>query len=99
MGLTANFNLVVLEGSRVIEVKNASINKGRAALFWTSNKIYDFILAIGDDWTDEDLFEMLPASAFSIKVGIDVSNARYSVNNHWEVRELLHMLKNETLST
>ncbi|NIO19762.1 MAG: bifunctional alpha,alpha-trehalose-phosphate synthase (UDP-forming)/trehalose-phosphatase, partial [Candidatus Aenigmarchaeota archaeon] len=67
--LTANLNLGVLEGSKVVEVKNVGINKGRAALRWISKKKWDFILAIGDDWTDEDTFAVLPESAYSIKVG------------------------------
>ena len=87
--LTANLNLVVLEGSKVIEIKNGGINKGRAALHWIPQKEWDFILAIGDDWTDEDLFEALPESAYSIKVGLTMSKSRFCLTNHLEVRELL----------
>ncbi len=87
--LTANLNLVVLEGSKVIEIKNGGINKGRAALHWIPKKEWDFILAIGDDWTDEDLFEALPESAYSIKVGLTMSKSRFCLTNHLEVRELL----------
>ena len=93
--LTANLNLVILEGNKVIEVKNGGVNKGRAALFWTSNRTWDFIMAIGDDWTDEDLFESIPKGGYSIKVGLGITKARYYLHNHIEVREFLQSLENK----
>ncbi len=91
LNLTEHLNLGVLEGSKVIEIKNAGINKGRAALNWIS-KNWDFILAIGDDWTDEDLFAELPVSAYSIKVGIGPSHARFNLDSVTQVRLLLKEL-------
>jgi len=87
--LTANLNLGVLEGSKVIEIKSTGINKGRAALRWISKENWDFILAIGDDWTDEDVFAALPESAYSIKVGIDPSRAKFNLDSVTSVRLLL----------
>ncbi len=87
--LTANLNLGVLEGSKVIEIKNTGINKGRIALHWLSKEKWDFILAIGDDWTDEDTFDVLPESAFSIKVGLGPSRARFNLDSVTNVRLLL----------
>ena len=86
---TANRGIDILEGNKVIEVKNASINKGRAAHHWISRADWDFILALGDDWTDEYLFEALPASAYSIKVGLEASKARFSMVSLDQVRHLL----------
>ena len=63
--------LKVLEGSKVVEVKSASLNKGLTAQQWLSRENWDFILAIGDDVTDEDLFKALPENAWSIKVRSD----------------------------
>jgi len=87
--LTANLNLQVLEGSKVVEVKNAGVNKGRAALQWISREKWDFILAIGDDLTDEDVFKVLPASAWSIKVRFSTSAARFNLSSPSQVRALL----------
>jgi trehalose 6-phosphate synthase/phosphatase len=87
--LTANLDLQVLEGSKVVEVKNAGIDKGRAALRWISREDWDFVLAIGDDWTDEDVFRVLPATAWSIKVGIAASAAKYNLSSPSQVRHLL----------
>ena len=90
--LTANLNLGILEGSKVIEIKSVGINKGRAALHWLSRGGWDFILAIGDDWTDEDVFAVLPESAYSIKVGLSPSKASFNLDSVWEVRSLIEGL-------
>jgi len=87
--LTANLNLQVLEGSKVVEVKNAGVNKGRAALRWISKGKWDFMLAIGDDLTDEDVFKVLPATACSIKVRFSASAAKFNLGSPSQVRALL----------
>ncbi len=85
----ANMDIGVLEGNKVLEVKNTGINKGRAVLHWLAKKHWGFILCCGDDWTDEDMFEVMPPSAFSIKVGLGVSKAKYRVDRPNEVRAIL----------
>jgi len=89
LNLTGNLNLQILEGSKLVEVKNAGINKGRAALRWISRDDWDFILAIGDDWTDEDIFKVLPTTAWSIKVGFSASAAKFNLGSQSKVRLLL----------
>jgi trehalose 6-phosphate synthase/phosphatase len=89
MKLTESFDLGIFEGNKVLEVKNAGINKGRAALNWISRQDWDFILAVGDDLTDEDLFEVLPEKAYSIVVGLGASKAKYNVPSVSIVRSLL----------
>jgi len=90
--ITANLNLHVLEGNKIVEVKNTDINKGRAALKCMSKEEWDFILAIGDDWTDEDTFKALPPTAWSIKVGFGASAARFSLSSQSEVISLLRKM-------
>ncbi len=92
LNLTANSNLKVLEGSKVVEVKSANLNKGSTAKQWISRQDWDFILAIGDDVTDEDLFRALPENAWSIKVRPGVSAAKFSLDSPDEVRSLLKEL-------
>ena len=77
--LTANLDLQVLEGNKVVEIKNAGINKGKAALYWKNKEKYDFIMAIGDDHTDEDTFKALPQDAYTIKVGLEQTTARFNI--------------------
>ena len=88
-GLTTNLNLQVLEGSKVVEVKNSGVNKGRAALHWLRKGEHDFILGIGDDWTDEDTFKALPEEAWSLKVGLSGTAARYNLSSQSKVLQLL----------
>ncbi|MEW6771291.1 MAG: bifunctional alpha,alpha-trehalose-phosphate synthase (UDP-forming)/trehalose-phosphatase [Bacillota bacterium] len=97
--LTANLHLQVLEGSKVIEVKNIGINKGKAALRWVTGDKWDFVLAVGDDWTDEDIFAALPDTAYSIKVGLSPSQARFSLLSHKEVLSLLSELAPQPVET
>ncbi|RAJ79297.1 trehalose 6-phosphate synthase/phosphatase [Chitinophaga dinghuensis] len=85
--------LQILPGDMVIEVKNVEINKGKAAESWLREGTYDFIMAMGDDVTDEDIFKALPPEAYTIKVGSQVSAARYYLRSHHEVRHFLRTLK------
>ncbi len=89
----ANLNLEIMDGDKVIEIKNAGINKGKAALNKIGNKSFDFILALGDDWTDEYTFNSLPETAYTIKVGTKSTNARYYIDDVTAVRNLLKKLK------
>jgi trehalose 6-phosphate synthase/phosphatase len=86
---TGNIQANVLVGNKVVEVRPAGVDKGSAANLFLKEKEYDFILAIGDDVTDEDLFKNLPKKAITIKVGIGKSFAKYSAKSYKEIRTLL----------
>jgi trehalose 6-phosphate synthase/phosphatase len=86
---TKNLHLALLEGDKVVEVKNADIHKGTAAEHWVRKGAHDFILAVGDDRTDEDLFAAVPGGAWTIKVGPHPSRAAYSLPSVTEMRRLL----------
>ncbi len=91
--MTANTDLQVLEGNKVIEIKNAGINKGTAAARWIEHYPSDFMLALGDDRTDEDTFRALPPTAYSVRVGSGArSLARFNIGTPAEVRQLLRRL-------
>ena len=91
--MTSNTDLQVMEGNMVLEIKNAGINKGTAATRWLSQYNPDFILALGDDRTDEDTFRALPSDAFTVRVGsAPHSSARFHVGSPTEVRQLLRKL-------
>jgi trehalose 6-phosphate synthase/phosphatase len=90
--MTANLNLGLLDGSKVLEIKNTNINKGTSTLSFINRNGWDFIMAIGDDWTDEDMFTVLPEKGYSIKVGLVPSNARYHLDDTDAVRDFLKKL-------
>ena len=93
--LLFNNALSVLDGNKVLEVKNSSINKGIAASRLIANDEYDFIFAIGDDWTDEFMFEELPEDAYTVKVGNVKTAAHYYINDNSEVLQLLERITSE----
>jgi trehalose 6-phosphate synthase/phosphatase len=92
IALTATHNVGILEGNRAIELVNADVNKGRGTSFFLEEHDWDFILAVGDDRTDEDLFAVLPDSAYSFKVGLGPSSAMYCLESVSAVRQLLRHL-------
>ena len=92
LNLTANLNVGVFEGSKILEIRNLGLNKGRATEFWLAKKNWDFIIAAGDDYTDEEMFAVLPEEAYSIKVGFSISKARFNVDTVHEIRLLLKEL-------
>lgn len=95
VNFTANVDVQVLHGNKVVEITNAGVNKGTAATHFLARNNSDFVLAIGDDSTDEDLFKALPETAYSIRVGMAASLARFNLHDSHEVIELLKQLTRE----
>ena len=81
-----------MEGNKIIEIKKVGYDKGSSFLNLIQGQNFDFILAIGDDRTDEDLFKVLPEFAYSIKVGLVPSNAKYNLTHQFEVNDLINGL-------
>jgi trehalose 6-phosphate synthase/phosphatase len=80
----------VYGGHKVIEVKPRAINKGTVALELLAMNPADFVMAIGDDHTDEDMFEVLQEDDYyTIKVGLGETHARLQVAGVQQVRSLL----------
>ncbi len=84
-------DLEIQHGSKILEIRPKGIDKGSAARKLLTPET-DFILAIGDDVTDEDTFAALPASAYTIKVGRSRTEARYRVPSTDSVHALLKRL-------
>ena len=92
MSLIAGTDLSILKGDKIIEVKKAGVDKGRAALEWLSDD-WDFLLAAGNDETDEDLFSVLLENSYSIKIGFSPSRAKYYLRSSYELRSVLKKLQ------
>lgn len=93
--LISNHGLSVLEGNKVLEIKSSGVNKGKACSKKLVDSDYDFIFAIGDDWTDEYMFRELPENAYTVKVGIKKTSAKYYVEDTQHARDLLLKLTGE----
>jgi trehalose 6-phosphate synthase/phosphatase len=92
----------VIHGTKIVEIRNTSVHKGIAAANLAQEHGADFILAIGDDWTDEDMFKSLPANAHTIKVGLSPSCAKYRLSTPEAVLDFLNGLgecRNLTVSS
>jgi trehalose 6-phosphate synthase/phosphatase len=93
VSFTANVNVRIQQGSKTVEVHSGGIDKGSAALSFLPKEGSSFVLAIGDDWTNEDLFRVLPGSAFTIRVGQQHSWAKFNLRSHEEVLDLLQEMR------
>jgi len=88
----AKLKLQIMRGNKVIEIKSPDFTKGSEIKRITAKNKYDFILAAGDDITDEDMFASLPAEAITIKVGSVSQRAQYALLSQKDVLPFLTSL-------
>lgn len=81
--------LSVMDMDKALEVVDHQINKGSAAQELANAKTYDFILCVGDDVTDENMFNSLPKKALTLKVGRKKTQAKYYSESVEQVKSLL----------
>lgn len=99
-------NLNIINGKGYVEIKPKGINKGAFASFilkeeLKKNRKPDFIICIGDDIADEEMFKYVQkvkpklknyipnVKDYLITVGKKPSNAQYYVDHSLQVKELL----------
>ena len=83
--LTANTALQVVDGNKVLEVRMVGVDKGIAALSMITGLDPDFILCVGDDATDEDMFRAIRDKAYTIKIGRANTSAEFTILSQKEV--------------
>ncbi len=95
--VSTHHNLKVLEGKKVVEIINKNISKGLAVQYLIEKKNYDYILSVGDDRTDEDMFKVLlnNDNAYTVKIGRGNTYAKYKLSNIQQVILLLEQLQIE----
>jgi trehalose 6-phosphate synthase/phosphatase len=91
-GMDGHLSMRVYEDTRTVEIQETAISKARAVSRWLSRRHYDFILAAGDDSSDEDVFAMLPEDCCTVRVGGGHSLARFVVDDADGLRDLLREL-------
>ncbi len=79
IGPCSRLNLQIVPGNKIVEIKPPDFNKGSEVIRRLEDGSYDFVLAIGDDTTDEDMFRALPSGGISIKVGNFSPAAKYRI--------------------
>ncbi len=91
--LLSNQPVEILAGNRVIEIRPYGVHKGRIVPQLSPDRqAATAIVAIGDDRTDEDLFNALPPEAITIRVGSGTTRARFRLDGVVGVRQLLRSL-------
>ena len=89
----SNQPLEVLEGKKVLEVRLRGVSKSLVAQRVREEIAPNgVIVAVGDDRTDEELFRTLPESSVTVAVGQGSTCARFRVDDHRAVRDVLRGL-------
>ena len=80
-GFSNSLNTQVCSGNKIVEVRIKGVDKGSVVKKLVKDNAYDFILACGDDYTDEDMFRVLSnnKNAVTIKIGAEASYAQYNL--------------------
>lgn len=90
--LLGNTMLQVIDGNKVVEVRMSGFDKGVIALKMVNDYSPEFILCIGDDTTDEDMFKALAERAYNVKVSNSPTAAQYMVFTQKRVLQVLEQL-------
>ncbi|MFA6831895.1 MAG: trehalose-phosphatase, partial [Bacteroidaceae bacterium] len=90
--LCSRLGLQVMRGNKIVEIKTALISKSTGTEELLKENDYDFILCLGDDVTDEDMFRILPNSAYSVKIGKNSDIAKYNIPLQEDVHAFLQQL-------
>ena len=93
--VVSNLPVEVIHGHKVIEVRAQGANKGALVRYlqerWDED---DFIFAVGDDATDEDMFQALPKRAWSCRLGRGPTAAKHYLERQADVvRVLTHLVR------
>ena len=83
--LIANTSLQVIDGNKVLEVRMVGVDKGSTAMNLLNEIKPDFIMCLGDDTTDEDMFKALRDKGYTIKIGRGNTAAEHTIMSQPEV--------------
>ncbi|MBY0435014.1 MAG: trehalose-phosphatase [Cyclobacteriaceae bacterium] len=86
-------DFLISNSEYTIELRARGIDKGSAVARWAGNQYFDFIMAIGDSQTDEDMFKIFGSTAYTIRVGKTTNTAaNYFIRSQSEVLPFLNGL-------
>ena len=86
-----------MQGNKVIEIKSPEFTKGSGVNRLLLATRYDFILAMGDDTTDDDMFKALPVTAVTVKIGTASESARYNLPVQTDTLPFLQRLTDKSV--
>jgi trehalose 6-phosphate synthase/phosphatase len=89
----ASAPIEVVQGARIVEVRQQGVTKGTALRAIVEERgPFDFVLVLGDDTTDEDMFAAAPDGAHTVHVGEGASRASASLASPAAARTFLNAL-------
>jgi len=77
--MAQNTPIQVIDGNKVVEIRLTGVDKGITAHRIVADFNPDFVLCMGDDTTDEDMFKALENKGYTIKIGNGNTAAQYSL--------------------
>jgi trehalose 6-phosphate synthase/phosphatase len=84
---------IVSQSEFTIELRTPGVDKGAFLARWVENQRFDFVLAMGDSETDEDMFKIFDESCYTVKIGrSDHSAANYFIKDQMSVLPLINSL-------
>jgi trehalose 6-phosphate synthase/phosphatase len=94
----ANAPVSIISGKKVIEIRSMEANKGFFCSTFLGRRDNVFPVAVGDDRTDEDMFQVVVENGWAFKVGEGNTHAQFCLAEQGDVFPLLETLY-EQLST
>ncbi len=95
----SNLPVSLMPGKRIVEISSQQINKGIVASALLGRHEYALAMCVGDDMTDEAMFELRSQSVVTIKVGRGPTRAEYRVASPAALRRMLERLTVEEPSS
>ncbi|HWA32556.1 MAG TPA: trehalose-phosphatase [Cyclobacteriaceae bacterium] len=91
--LPCHKHFIIYDSDCTIELRTPGIDKGAFVAKWIGIRHYDFVLAIGDGKTDEDLFKIFGDKSYTVKVGkSEHSAANFYIDRQSEVVPFLEKI-------
>ena len=87
--------VTVLDGKKIVEVRCMEANKGNFIRWYLLNRLKKSnqqFISIGDDLTDEDMFQAFTKEAITIKVGEPPTHAEYLIDSQKHVLPFLQIV-------
>lgn len=89
----ANQAVTVMLGSKIVEAKAMECNKGTFVRWLKQNdKENHCYICLGDDKTDEDMFQALNSEDLTLKIGTEKTAAKYHLESQKQVLPFLYEL-------
>jgi trehalose 6-phosphate synthase/phosphatase len=94
--MLANMPVSVRHGRKIVEITPQQVSKGAAVMQVHSQRQADLVVVVGDDATDESMFELPDEQIVSIKIGTGDTRAAYQLPTPAALRAFLMRLLDAT---